>query len=113
VLEARTTKSGRNLFKVRNVWKSELPWSGTFSKGSPSWTMELAAELSHRLDDEEHDYIWMTEEEFAHSFASITICKVSNDDETLRLKGEFVKGFNRQNQRFEDKSVRSKYQYEI
>ena len=56
-----------------------------------------------------YNYIWMTEEEFSQHFASVTICRVSKNDETLRLKGEFIKGIQRDNARYEDRSVRSKY----
>lgn len=55
----------------------------------------------------------MTEAEFVQNFASVSVCRVSKEEETLRLKGEFLKGISRTNARYEDKSVRSKYQYEI
>ena len=113
VLEARTTQAGLNLYKLRNIWKSQLAWQGTFSKGSNHWTESLAHELGHDLNADDHDYIWMTEEELRTNFSSVSVCKIAPDDETLRLKGEFVKGFKRSTARFEDKSVRSRYQYEI
>ena len=61
-------------------------------------------------DNKEDTVIWMTEQEFQEAFTSVTVCQVREDDETLRLKGEFVKG---NSGRALDKGVRSRYQYEI
>jgi len=65
VLEARSTSIGRNLYKVRNIWQSKLTWQGNFMRGSNLWTEDLASELDHDLNADDHDYIWMTEEEFS------------------------------------------------
>ena len=45
--------------------------------------------------------IYLTEDEFAKNFATITVCMTRQDDETLRLKGEFLKSG--------DRGVRSKF----
>jgi len=41
LIEAKSTEQGRNLYKVRNVWRSESQWEGTLAQGSAEWTPEL------------------------------------------------------------------------
>ena len=73
-------------------------------------TEELMDELD--IDFQVNDFIWMSEQEFGVNFATLTVCMVRPDDETLRLKGEFLKGAASQ-QRAVERGVRSKYQYEV
>ena len=95
VLEVRTLQNGERLIKLRNPWRSSVTWQGEFGAESPNWTQDLLDELQVDFDPEpaKNDFIWMSESEFAESFASLTICRVRPDDETLRLKGEFMTGF--------------------
>ena len=110
VLDAHRTQAGQKLIKVRNVWRSPTPWDGQYSEGSPDMTQELMDELD--IDFRNSDLIWMSEQEFGQSFATLTTCLVRPEDETLRLKGEFLKGAASQ-QRAVERGVRSKYQYEV
>ena len=71
-------------------------------------TEELMDELD--VDFEVNDFIWMNEQEFGQNFATLTICMVRPDDETLRFKCEFLKDTSGQRLNAE-RGVRSKYQY--
>ena len=51
----------------------------------------------------------MTTEEFERSFATVTVCMVRKDEETLRLKGEFLKQGRGEVRTVIDRGVRSKY----
>ena len=55
----------------------------------------------------------MCYEDFVKHFQSLNVCKVRPDDESLRVKGEFEKGFNKGQNRTQDGTVRSRYQYEM
>ena len=56
---------------------------------------------------------WMSFEDFTKFFRSFNVCKVRPEDEALRVKGEFEKGYNKGQNRAQDNSVRSRYQYEM
>lgn len=106
----RDSNGEKRFYKLRNIWRSETPWDGEYRDNFPAWSEQLRAELGLGTEIEEGcDYIWMTETEFVRSFASLTICMVREDDEILRLKGEFLKGTGRDEQRVVERSVRSKY----
>lgn len=99
VISGLLSQSGLKLYKLRNIWRSTTTWDGDYRVDSPYWTQELIEEFG--IDLEQKDALYMTEEEFTKNFATMTVCMVRQDDETLRLKGEFLKSA--------DRGVRSKF----
>lgn len=77
LIEVLKTRKGLILYKVRDIWRSKLSWEGQYAKDSPKWTEQLQNELKFDpLDDSYNDIIWMTEQEFTESFATVTVCMV-------------------------------------
>ena len=82
-----------------------------YSQESPSWTNELINELD--VDFEQQDIIWMSEAEFSSSFSTLSVCMVRENDETLRLKGEFLRSNGSSRAATVERGVKSKFQYEV
>ena len=60
IMEARMTKSGERLLKLRNPWgvPKEGLWTGAWSDGSKEWTIETMQELGYRFGSD--SVFWMS-----------------------------------------------------
>ena len=68
-------------------------WEGAYSDNHSSWTESLMQQINPVFGDD--GTFWMCYEDFTKFFKSLNVCKVRPDDEALRVKGEFEKGYNK------------------
>ena len=101
--------TGQRVYKLRNIWRSARTWDGELSR-EEDFTSEVMDELA--MQEMRSDIIYVTEAELASCFTSMTVCKVRENDETLRIKGEFLKDGSGEQSTL-DRGVRSKFQYEV
>jgi hypothetical protein len=68
LLDARVTKTGARLLKLRNPWGKIRKglWEGAWSDGSKEWTKETLEELDHRFGND--SVFWITYEDFLKKF---------------------------------------------
>ncbi|KAH6693495.1 calpain family cysteine protease [Plectosphaerella plurivora] len=68
LLDARVTKTGVRLLKLRNPWGKIRKglWEGAWSDGSKEWTKETLEELDHRFGND--SVFWITYEDFLKKF---------------------------------------------
>ena len=110
LLEVKTDEArGKQMVKLRNVWNRDTAWK----KQNASMNESNGMMDNSMMDEPTQDTIWMPIEDFIESFTSVTVCMVRSNDETLRLKGEFLKQSGKDLAKVLESGVKSKYQYEI
>ena len=67
-MDARTTKSGQRLLKLRNPWGTpkEGLWTGAWSDGSKEWTAETLQELGHKFGSD--SVFWISYKDVLRKF---------------------------------------------
>jgi hypothetical protein len=82
------TSQGEVLVQLRNPWGGH-EWTGAWNDKDPRWTPALKRELGQR--DREDGMFWMSVDDFAKSFTTITFCDLVPPSFTvLRAQGEWT-----------------------
>jgi len=87
--QVRKTSEGEVLVQCRNPW-GQCEWTGAWCDKDPRWTPALKKELGQA--DREDGMFWMSIDDFAKSFTTITFCDlVPSSFTVLRAEGEWTR----------------------